>query len=247
MLVKPSKPSEEGVLGRNLLIQCRVTLDFPNHELLLEPNPAITPSFGDSGITLKQAGNNYYAQEVYPGSPGASAGVCIGELIIKVNGQMLHNLNLLLAQRLVDGLVGVNEVLDVQSSDMRRRLSLQPVPLTKTGFLRCGLRIFQTADGRLNYVNGLLYPSPAQKSGILPGDKIISVDSIEINDQTLRQVDALLDMAKPHLSLTVMHPGAKEPVTLSISLPFAAPISKPVSDAPLQPSPTSAPSPSAKP
>jgi hypothetical protein len=81
---------EDGIVGGELLRQCRVTFDYPHKRLYLEPNPGAFASFdGDmSGLFLVSAAPKFervMIQSVAAGTPAADAGLAKGDEILAID------------------------------------------------------------------------------------------------------------------------------------------------------------------
>ncbi len=128
---------ERGVLGANVLMRFRVTLDYPRSELVLEPQvpqPGLPApedglaQFGlvGPGIVLRAESRGFGVRHVVAESPAARAGIKPGDKILAVDDQALEGLGIAEAQQRLSGSVG---------SVVRLRLADRTLRLTRAALL----------------------------------------------------------------------------------------------------------------
>lgn len=128
---------ERGVLGANVLMRFRVTLDYPRSELVLEPQAAQPglPAPDDGlavlglvgpGIVLRAESRGFKVRHVVAESPAARAGVKPGDRVLAVDDRALDGLGIAEAQQRLSGSTG---------SVVRLRLPDRTVRLTRAVLL----------------------------------------------------------------------------------------------------------------
>jgi len=92
----PQIPEAAGVLGSELLRRLRVIFDYPQARLILEPNEDFLQPFEHdmSGITLLSEDDVLRVEHIVAGSPGAEAGVQVGDLLLTIDGQSTAEMGL---------------------------------------------------------------------------------------------------------------------------------------------------------
>jgi hypothetical protein len=123
-----------GKLGYQILRQFKVILDYPHHQLILEPTTAAkapTYDYDLSGLWLEAIGsqlNQYRVGAVTKNTPAAKAGVQIGDEVIQVNDKAVSSLTLVqVRQKLRQAGQTVNLRLVRNIKTVNVRLALQPL------------------------------------------------------------------------------------------------------------------------
>jgi hypothetical protein len=122
---------EAGIVGGEILRQCRVTFDYPHQRLYLEPNPGAFESFdGDmSGLFLVSAAPKFervVIQSVAAGTPAADAGLEKGDEIVAIDqrsigGRTLDEVRDLFKQEGATYRVGIKRGADERVVTMKLR------------------------------------------------------------------------------------------------------------------------------
>lgn len=122
-----NSPDVAGSIGTGLLRRFRVTFDYPDGALWLEPTPALeTPDPCDrAGLWLARATNDLEVRHVVAGGPAAAAGLVVGDKIARVDGQDAVTLSLpALRLRLATDPPGTRVALDVRAGKSLRAVTL---------------------------------------------------------------------------------------------------------------------------
>lgn len=88
-----ANPNLAGIIGGEILKRCRVVFDYEHNEMILEPNAGFDKpfDFNMSGILVKTGGRgDWKTRSVYkvmPDSPGAEAGIEVGDVIQTIDGR----------------------------------------------------------------------------------------------------------------------------------------------------------------
>lgn len=90
---------EDGIVGGELLRRCKVTFDYPDRQLFLEPyaTPVADFDYDMSGLFLVSAGPDFKRvtiQSVADGTPAQEAGLVKGDEIVTVDGRKAGTLSL---------------------------------------------------------------------------------------------------------------------------------------------------------
>lgn len=90
----PSEVSydQDGTLGISILRRFRVTIDYPGKRLLLKPNDTFDDAFeyDMSGLVLRpNDAGRLRVHHVCPQSPASEAGVRVGDILVRVDGEEL--------------------------------------------------------------------------------------------------------------------------------------------------------------
>jgi hypothetical protein len=93
-------PNVAGIIGGGFLHRFTVILDYPHHQLILEPHRLFNEyeEADMSGLSLVARGNNlrrFEVIDVQPGSPAASSKIQIGDVIAGVDNEPAADLTLL--------------------------------------------------------------------------------------------------------------------------------------------------------
>jgi hypothetical protein len=88
-----------GIIGAEILRRFKVVFDYPHHRMIIEPNAMFgSPyEFDMSGLFITSEGSTSNAFQVYnviDGSPGAEAGMRVGDVIEAIDGQPTHGFTL---------------------------------------------------------------------------------------------------------------------------------------------------------
>jgi hypothetical protein len=94
-----ASPAIGGLIGGEILERFTVTFDYSHHRMLLEPNGHFADAFrkNASGLSVLAHGADFRRFEVDgvdPGSPAASAGIHIGDIVTSLDGHPAADLNL---------------------------------------------------------------------------------------------------------------------------------------------------------
>jgi hypothetical protein len=99
--------SDDGGIGMDFFYRFRVTFDFPNNLLLLEPrNGNLTGVQGAEDLKIKRKGQISVIQSVRQGSASTRLGVEPGDQVVRVDGVDLVGIDEQLSQDMVDGYAG---------------------------------------------------------------------------------------------------------------------------------------------
>jgi membrane-associated protease RseP (regulator of RpoE activity) len=81
-------PGTCGTVGGELLARCRVTLDYSNHRVRIEPGEAFARPFDTdmSGASIVPSARGFRVGFVNPDTPAAAAGLQAGDLLIEIGG-----------------------------------------------------------------------------------------------------------------------------------------------------------------
>jgi hypothetical protein len=95
----PGHPNVAGIIGGGFLRRFTVILDYPHHQVILEPHRLYNEyeEADMSGLSLIAAGNNlrhFEVVDVQPGSPAASARIRLGDVIAGVDDEPAADLSL---------------------------------------------------------------------------------------------------------------------------------------------------------
>lgn len=76
-------------VGLGILKQFNLTFDYPRQRIILEANQLYGQKdvFNRAGLRLQRKGDHWSVVAVYPGSPAAEAGIELGEVVSRVDGQ----------------------------------------------------------------------------------------------------------------------------------------------------------------
>ena len=113
-----SDPNFDGNVGGALLKRFVVTFDYANQMMYLKqisPVPPDVDTFDRSGLWINAHGDGYEVMDVAPGSPAASAGLVLGDLIITMDGHPVTD----------SGLSDTREALRTASSGTRVGLTVR--------------------------------------------------------------------------------------------------------------------------
>jgi hypothetical protein len=123
-----------GKIGYQILRQFKVILDYPHRQLILEPYAAGSrPSYDYdlSGLWLKATGSqlkDYRVGAVSPATPAETAGVKVGDRIVKINNTELSELTLVQIRRqLSQAGQTVNLLIQRETKRIPIRLRLEPL------------------------------------------------------------------------------------------------------------------------
>jgi membrane-associated protease RseP (regulator of RpoE activity) len=93
----------DGLLGADFLVRYRVTFDYAQQRMYLEPRLPVAPraELDMSGLylTSDRAARRIVVQEVRPGSPAQSAGVRPGDALVALDGRQTTELSLAAVRR----------------------------------------------------------------------------------------------------------------------------------------------------
>ncbi|WP_404789249.1 aspartyl protease family protein [Altericista sp. CCNU0014] len=122
-----------GKIGYQVLRQFKVILDYPHRQLILEPNTGNPPPPDNhdlSGLWLKATGpqlKDYRVGAVSPDTPAFSAGVRVGDRVVRVNNIETSELTLVqIRQQLSQAGQTASLVLQRKTERIPVRLRLQP-------------------------------------------------------------------------------------------------------------------------
>ena len=84
----------DGTLGAPVMSRTRLILDYPRHEVIIEPVTAMDAPFAidQSGLSFRADGadlDTVVIAEVVDGSPAARAGIAVGDVLRSVNGRAI--------------------------------------------------------------------------------------------------------------------------------------------------------------
>jgi len=118
-----------GAIGSQMLRRFNVIFDYPQHQLVLEPNINFPdPDQEDkSGLMLVANGGNFKTFEVVsvqPQSPAADAGIKNGDIIAGIDTDPAADLTILTARNLFRQ-VGHKYKVTVQRGDQTKEVTLQ--------------------------------------------------------------------------------------------------------------------------
>jgi predicted aspartyl protease len=160
----------EGVIGMDTLFRFRVTFDFSNKLLHLEPrNFTFTGIEGSSIVKIAYKNKRYTVSELQPGSPAGQAGVQLGDEVKKIDGTVLTAADQGIAQRLLDGYGGQRAWLLLNKND-GRQVSVSFI--RKADRRNAGASIglsFVTQNSYL-FISNVLPDSPGGRAGLKVGD-----------------------------------------------------------------------------
>ena len=85
-----------GNVGTRLLKRYNITFDYKHQEMILEPNANVSKPdvFDRSGMWINLSGSDFEVVDVIEGGPAATAGLVIGDTIVKVDGKDVRDLSL---------------------------------------------------------------------------------------------------------------------------------------------------------
>ena len=81
-----------GLLGHNELKRFILTIDLPDNQLFLRPDPKYHPNplrYTTVGIQAQKQGTTFLVASVWDNSPASKAGIRIGDEILKIDGKAL--------------------------------------------------------------------------------------------------------------------------------------------------------------
>jgi PDZ domain len=124
-----------GKIGTQILQQFRVTFDYPQQQLILEPqtdlNRTNANEYDLSGLRLQANGNQlktYRVTAVFPGTPAAAAGLQQGDILSQLNRQPTAQMSLgQIRQRLSQPGQTVDLQVQRRSQRIQSRLKLKPL------------------------------------------------------------------------------------------------------------------------
>ena len=189
------KDNVQGLLGMDILSRFRVTLDFPNKQLVLEPREAGRNSgaiFGETGLRLGRRGEACLVSRVFAASPAAEAGVRVGDEVVSADGFPLTGVLEHLAQSTLDGQAATDvRVVLMSASGTLRTVTLQRESGTDPRFyLKSGVQLRQARPGGAVDVEALFCGGAAWAAGLRPGDQLQSIDGTRV--QTREGAEVLL-------------------------------------------------------
>lgn len=98
----------EGIIGGELLNRFTIILDYHKQKLYLKPNRRYNRAFDydRSGMSLLASGRNlkdFIIRRIIPDSPAAMAGVQVGDVLLRINGQGHRSLTLRHITKILQG------------------------------------------------------------------------------------------------------------------------------------------------
>ncbi|MGA9273221.1 MAG: aspartyl protease family protein [Candidatus Cybelea sp.] len=120
-------PFNPANVGGAILRRFDVTFDYAHHQLLLAKNATFDSpaTFDRSGLFIIDASGAYTVISVFPGSPGASAGLAKGDVILKVNGAAASSDSLAALRSILSGPAGTNVQLHVRNAAGERDATIK--------------------------------------------------------------------------------------------------------------------------
>ncbi len=117
-----------GLLGDSFLRHFRMTIDYEDHVLWLEPRtPSPNPrpyEYSQPGIQLERSGTEVVVSGVVTGSPAARAGVAQGDRVLAIDRLMAAEASVLDLARALEGPPGSRVRLRLRRGDRERTLAL---------------------------------------------------------------------------------------------------------------------------
>ena len=118
-----------GLIGGAILSRFRVTLDYSRGRVILASNARYAEPFGydASGLTLRAQGPDLSAFEIRrisPGSPGAAAGLVVGDVLLAVDGKPAKEIGLRGIQKMLQE-AGKEYVLTIFREGQIRRMTVK--------------------------------------------------------------------------------------------------------------------------
>ena len=111
-------------IGLGILKQFNLTFDYARQRIILEANQLYGQKdvFNRAGVRLQRKGNSWSVSAVYPGSPAAEAGIEMGEVVSRIDGQDTLDREQL-ASKLI-GAVGTQLTLQMATPNKARSVTL---------------------------------------------------------------------------------------------------------------------------
>lgn len=89
-----SNPERDGLLGQRILRRFNVTFDYAHARMALTPNREFANGmpFSQTGLAgFAEGGLGYQVDYVIPGSPGARAGLRVGDVLVEIDGKIVDD------------------------------------------------------------------------------------------------------------------------------------------------------------
>ncbi len=204
----------------DILSRFRVTLDFPNMQLILEPRSTGGDRdgvAGETGLRLGRRGNACLVTRVFAASPATGMGVKVGDEVMAVDGVSLTGLLVYLAQATLDGHAATDARIVLKSTSskqrtvtLRRRSAIDP-----RFYLKSGIQLRQVGPGGVVDVAAILCDGAAWAGGLRPGDQLQAVDGVPV--QTREGAEAMLSRWPMRtVAMTVRRGEGKQVVRLRL-------------------------------
>jgi hypothetical protein len=117
----------DGLLGASFLSRYRVVIDYPHRALWLDPQGGISPrpfEYCHVGLQLERRDHSLRVVALVRRSPAERAGIRVADVLEKIDGASVHDLDVSTVNRLLEGPPGTRVLIELRRDQASARYRL---------------------------------------------------------------------------------------------------------------------------